>query len=637
MKFPLKFLFLFFSLQLISQSHNDYHKAEEYIILNKLDSANFYISKLENSADKNFLLSLTNTNKISYSDYYQFISNLAKRENVDYDKILEFANSQIVEPKSKTINIDFFNIKWLLITNLRDDEFLSKASIEQNKLEKYVSKFNVDDKNFLWAQTKLNTHPIVMYLIEKKLQKGKELASRSLQIAKDIDDIELQIIFLYYGSDFLVYEKKLNEYIEVCEKSLELEKKLPQRSSFYYPTITNLINAYIFKGGYDKEVNALINQLYKSYYRTYSYALYAQLISTLEEDSLLKSKILEKFKVGNVLELVEKFKDLGKNLNSNDFLELINRSSFALAKHKYYLEALEYKHRALNLTKKIYSEELSESLANYKTYKTKQAVEAKEKEILIEKEQGRLYLIIALLCFFLLVVTFLVLRKIRKHSAEIAQKNKMIKKSLEEKELIIEEMHHRVKNNFQLITSLLDLETDDIKDAQILEILDKGKSRIKSMSLINQKLYGNESGLIQFDEFINLLVKELRFLYKYDDNLDLKVAVNEIYFDVDTAIPLALILNELITNTFKYAFKNQAENILMISLKKNVNNNFELIVKDNGQGLDKDFNIDSLKSSGLKLVQRLVKQLQGELELTNISGLQFKILFKDTQTRKQTV
>ena len=157
------------------------------------------------------------------------------------------------------------------------------------------------------------------------------------------------------------------------------------------------------------------------------------------------------------------------------------------------------------------------------------------------------------------------------------------------------------------------------------------------MSLINQKLYGNESGLIQFDEFINLLVKELRFLYKYDDNLDLKVAVNEIYFDVDTAIPLALILNELITNTFKYAFKNEAENRLMISLKKNVNNNFELIVKDNGQGLDKDFNIDSLKSSGLKLVQRLVKQLQGELELTNISGLQFKILFKDTQTRKRTV
>ncbi|MDG1396820.1 MAG: sensor histidine kinase [Polaribacter sp.] len=637
MKFPLKFIFLFFSLQLISQSHNDYHKAEEYIILNKLDSANFYISKLENSADKSFLLRLTNTNKISYSDYYQFISNLAKRENVDYEKIAEFVNSQITEPKSTIINVDFFNIKWLLITKLRDDEFLSKASIEQNKLEKYVSKFNVYDKNFLWAQTKLNTHPIVMFLIEKKLQKGKELASRSLQIAKDIDDIELQIIFLYYGSDFLVYEKKLNEYIEVCEKSLELEKKLPQRSSFYYPTITNLINAYIFKGGYDKEVNTLINQLYKSYYRTYSYALYAQLISTLEDNSLLKSKILEKFKVGNVLELVEKFKDLGKNLNSNDFLDLINRSSFALAKHKYYLEALEYKHQALNLTKKIYSEELSESLANYKTFKAEEIVKAKEKEIILEKEETRLYFIITLLCLFLLVVSFVVLRKIRKQSVEIAQKNKIVKKSLEEKELIIKEMHHRVKNNFQLITSLLDLGTDEIKDAKIIEILDRSKSRIKSMSLINQKLYGNESGLIQFDEFINLLVKELRFLYKYDNNLDLKVAVNEIYFDVDTAIPLALILNELITNTFKYAFKNEAGNILMISLKKNVNNNFELIVKDNGQGLDKDFNIDRLKSSGLKLVQRLVKQLQGELELTNISGLQFKILFKDTHTRKQTV
>ena len=236
-----------------------------------------------------------------------------------------------------------------------------------------------------------------------------------------------------------------------------------------------------------------------------------------------------------------------------------------------------------------------------------------------------------------MVFPFITLKRFRKQSAMLIQKNNLVEKSLKEKELLIKEMHHRVKNNFQLITSLLDLQTEEIKDQNVIELLEKGKSRIKSMSLIHQKLYSNQSGLVKFDDFINSLVKELTFLYKHEDDLSLDIHVNEIYFDLDTAIPLALILNELVTNAFKYAFKEQEKNKLYISLLKNPSKNYELIFKDNGPGLPTAFNIANSQSSGLKLVERLVKQLQGNLQITNHLGAKFKILFKDTKMRKEII
>jgi two-component sensor histidine kinase len=300
----------------------------------------------------------------------------------------------------------------------------------------------------------------------------------------------------------------------------------------------------------------------------------------------------------------------------------------------HYQEAVTLKNEAISLTKDIYSNQLSESLANQKT---EQTLKIKEKEIKSVKEKTKLYLVIASLSFFLMVVTFIALYILRKQSRELSEKNKLIKKSLNEKELLIKEMHHRVKNNFQLITSLLELQTEEIKGQKIIEHLEKGKSRIKSMSLIHQKLYRTKSSLIKFDDFINILVNELIFLYKFEEHLELDINVKEIYFDVDTAIPLALILNELITNALKYGFCKQRKNLLIISLTKISKDNYKLNFKDNGLGLKDNFTISELKSSGLKLVERLVKQLQGSLEITNQPGVKFEILFKDTKMRKEII
>jgi two-component system, sensor histidine kinase PdtaS len=638
MKLLLQLFLLLFSVHTSAQitlpTEKIKTKIEKYILENKTDSVHYYLKQIENDKDTEIYSNLINNQEISYSDFYSFVSKIGNRRLISFEKVSDFINSRVKQPiNQKKINLEYVKIKWTQVSKLRDEVSLDKASLEQKKLENYINKFKDSDKDVTRAKIKINTHPIVMYLIEKDVKKGKELCLKSLDTARALNDKELEITFLYHLSDFLVLERKLDEYIKVSEESLEIEKQLPKKSVYYHATLEHLVDAYIYKGGNNKRAIALIDILNTDEdTRIYTYGLYLKLINRLEKTSSFKKDILQRFEVKNIAELITKFEILSQNLSSNDLFRFYGDCSNVLENYGFYKKAIEYKDKSVKLNQKIYSEELSNSLANFKT---SQVVKETEKQLVFEKEKTRLYFIIAVLSFVIMIITILVLRKLRKQSHQLTEKNNLVKKSLEEKELLITEMHHRVKNNFQLITSLLELQTQEIEDQNVIDLLEKGKSRIKSMSLIHQKLYGNESGLIKFDEFINLLVKELAVLYKYDENLKLDINVKEVYFDVDTAIPLALILNELITNSFKYAIKNN--NNLYISLSKISQENYELIVKDNGLGLKEEFNIQDTETSGLKLVERLVRQLQGGLKITNESGAKFQILFKDTKTRKEII
>lgn len=219
-------------------------------------------------------------------------------------------------------------------------------------------------------------------------------------------------------------------------------------------------------------------------------------------------------------------------------------------------------------------------------------------------------------------------------SKELSEKNTLINKALKEKELLVREVHHRVKNNFQIVSSLLELQSKGIEDEKALELANEGKNRVKSMALIHQKLYQNNSGLVDFDEYIRLLVNELSALYKSKNKIETKITSKNMSFDVDTAIPLGLIINEIITNSYKYAFNLNKENKLLISINKQDDENFKLVIEDNGPGLSSDFEVKKAKSLGLRLVNRLVKQLHGNLSLSNENGARFEIIFKDVHARQ---
>lgn len=215
-----------------------------------------------------------------------------------------------------------------------------------------------------------------------------------------------------------------------------------------------------------------------------------------------------------------------------------------------------------------------------------------------------------------------------------------IKKSLSEKEAMLKEIHHRVKNNMQIISSLLSLQCRYIKDKEAFDVFKESQNRVKSMALVHEKLYQSE-GLaeIDFTEYIKNLVSELFRSYGTNiNNVHLDIDAEKIFLDTDTAIPCGLIINELVSNSLKYAFKevesSKPENKkfsngnwkIYIKLH-NYNDKILLIIGDNGKGLPEGFDLENTETLGLRLVKTLVHQLNGNLKLINKDGVEFKITF----------
>ncbi len=635
MKFFFKSLILFFTISSFSQlekvNQQKLIKAEEFILNREVDSASFYLNQLEENTYTKLLRKLNNKALVSYKEYDEFLSVVSNKQSIKYIKISNYINEFVKTPTSiKKIDTDYVDIKWSQVNKLRDEVTLEAASKEQRVLENYVNNFNNSDINVLKSKLKITTHPIVMYNIKQEM-KGKELCVESLKQARELEDVELEVAFLYYLADFLVLERKLKDYIDVSEKGLELSRSLPN-NSYYYSIASHLVDAYLFKGGHDERVKEILKELYDSpSSRIHSYQYYANFVSKLDENSPQKKEILNQFKVKNTLELIEKFLKLGKDLNQHDYLKLLNYASSALAKNGYYNKAIYYKNDQIALTKDIYSKDLSETLA---TYKSEQSLKEKEKEIKIEKEKTKTYILIAIIISVFLLISLFILRKLKIQSKELSKKNVLVNKTLKEKELLVREVHHRVKNNFQIVSSLLELQSKGIEDERALELANEGKTRVKSMALIHQKLYQDKSGLVDFDEYIKLLVKELTSLYGSENKVATNISSKKMKFDVDTAIPLGLIINEIITNSYKYAFNKSKENQLSISIAKNSDHEYKLIIEDNGPGIPDNLDIQKAKSLGLRLINRLVKQLHGKLQVTNKNGARFEILFKDIYARQ---
>jgi two-component sensor histidine kinase len=607
-------------------------KVESFILKKQLDSASIFLNQLKKNNYTAILTKIKDREELSYAEYDTFLKSVSTRIPINYLSIHSFINEFIKEPNNyKSINSDYVHIKWSQVSNLRDEVTLEAANVEQEKLEAYVDKFNDADDHVLALKTQITSHPIIMYNIKQDL-KGKELCLKSIEAARKLKDIKLEIVFLYYLTDFLVQEGKLQEYIDVSEQSLELEKKLPNQTGFHSALLEHLVDAYIYKGGNDERVSKLLDEIYQDENsELHSFSLYAKFIAKLKKNGPQLNEILNKFEVKNVFELTEKFKELGKDLNQHDFTKLISASAGALVVHGFYEESIKYKNNEINLIKNIYTKELSETLSNYKT---EIAVKEKEVELKVEKERSKVIVFIACLISVFLLISLFILRKVRMQSKELSEKNILINRALKEKELLVREVHHRVKNNFQIVSSLLELQSKGIEDEKALELANEGKNRVKSMALIHQKLYQNESGLVDFDEYIQLLVNELSALYKSENKIETKIASKNMKFDVDTAIPLGLIINEIITNSYKYAFNTHKENKLSISIDKEDNEIFKLVIEDNGPGLADDFEVKKAKSLGLRLVNRLVKQLHGNLSLSNKNGARFEILFKDIHARQ---
>lgn len=206
-----------------------------------------------------------------------------------------------------------------------------------------------------------------------------------------------------------------------------------------------------------------------------------------------------------------------------------------------------------------------------------------------------------------------------------------IKKSLEEKEVLLKEIHHRVKNNMQVISSMLKLQSGYIEDEKYLQIFKESQQRIITMSLIHEKLYqSKDMAGIDFKEYTKDLANGIFQSYGINMNrIKLIINVKDIYLSVDDAIPCGLIINELISNSLKHAFPDNRNGEIKVDIQSSNENDINLSVSDNGAGIPDNLDFRKTRSLGLHLVTILAEnQLQGEIDLNKNEGTEFKIKFK---------
>lgn len=206
-----------------------------------------------------------------------------------------------------------------------------------------------------------------------------------------------------------------------------------------------------------------------------------------------------------------------------------------------------------------------------------------------------------------------------------------LKKSLKEKVLLIQEIHHRVKNNMQLISSIVNLQANYVGKSDITDIFVELQTRIHSMAVIHDSMYTSENcSDIDFPEFIKSLLSYLEGVYvKNVGDIAVKLDLEQIHFGVDIAVPLGIVFNELLSNAFKHAFSDGIKGHVTVNLfNDKVNDLFCLEVKDNGVGLPETFDIKEPHTLGLVILEALSRQLKAELSVVNDNGACFSFKFK---------
>ena len=219
-----------------------------------------------------------------------------------------------------------------------------------------------------------------------------------------------------------------------------------------------------------------------------------------------------------------------------------------------------------------------------------------------------------------------------KYAIERKQTEEGLKSSINDKDILLKETHHRVKNNMQVIHSLLNLQTHYAKNKEAVKVLKESQNRVKSMGIIHEKLYkSSDRSKIDFSDYVKSLTTDLLESYDVSDTIFPVIEIDDIKFNMETAVLCGLIINELISNSLKHAFPNNKTGEVRVSLKL-IGNRYQLIVSDNGIGFPEEIDFKNTESLGLQLVNNITGQLDGEIDLDRSVGTKVTINFDDLES-----
>ncbi|MFT4536066.1 MAG: two-component sensor histidine kinase [Saprospiraceae bacterium] len=240
---------------------------------------------------------------------------------------------------------------------------------------------------------------------------------------------------------------------------------------------------------------------------------------------------------------------------------------------------------------------------------------------------GIMLFVLGALLFFL----YRLYVKNQESQTELAIQNKKVSEALAQNQILIKEIHHRVKNNLQVVSSLLSMQARNIKDGETKDALNSSKTRVQSMSILHQNLYQGENLIeVNIDEYLAKLVDNIVDTYRIQDNIEVNVDIDSVFLDIDTLVPLGLIANELICNALKYAFIGRTSGVLDISFKEE-GGKLRLRISDNGVGFEGDKLPKKEGSLGARLIDSFTERLEGEIIIDKSNGTDISIIFERNQ------
>lgn len=240
-----------------------------------------------------------------------------------------------------------------------------------------------------------------------------------------------------------------------------------------------------------------------------------------------------------------------------------------------------------------------------------------------------LLLVIAILLYYSFYMRKRSNRLLEIKQNEIEKKNNSLEELVEEKQWLLREIHHRVKNNLQIVMSLLNSQSAFLTDESAIEAIRNSQQRVHSMSLIHQKLYTTDNlSRINIKDYITELIEYLRESFDLGQKVRFETCIEDIEMDVTQAVPIGLIINEAVTNSIKYAFDTTDEGIITVRLEHTQGDHFMLILSDNGRGLPQKFDIVTSKSLGMRLIKGLSRDLEAEFNLKSSGrGTTIEVIF----------
>lgn len=573
------------------------------------DSARFYFEEAITYSNKEVLNQKLGDAQKAYGN---FIKNLGEIDNAisQYKgavKAYQLANYKIGEASA--------------LNNI--GVALRQSSNYQEAIKYTIDAMKINEELGENKKVALNLMNIAMNYID---QRDEQFAIKYMDDAFKIQELQedLRLFGIYNNRMGLIaeYQKDYEKAIKYHSKEIELTIK---RGKSHAKSLHNLANTYRQSGDIPMSLQladsalAMKKDLGWSVSSIYTLNLLSDIYLELEEYQKSIDVSLEALKLSREFNVKERER---KTLGD------LSEGYAAAGKHDLAWDIrMQYEHLEDSLFNLQKSQQQESLLALYETEKQQQQLALQEATIALTEETNTKLMIAIGSISLILIGIFLAYRNKTKTNKLLITQKEAIAQRDKEKEVLLKEIHHRVKNNLQIISSILNIQSRKLEDDSAKKAVKEGQSRIKSMSLIHEKLYGsNELSIVNMKEYIEDLSQFLFSTYKTKANVISKIEAEEFSLDIDKAIPIGLILNELISNSLKYAFNEQDEGQLQVVFKQN-KDKLELQVSDTGKGLPENF--EEMKNMGMRLVSSLTEQIEGVLDVKSDLGTSFTITFDD--------